>query len=127
MTGMGLLLSETVSTTSSDSVGSALSSWTHGLVIWTVDLGIVAIAAAMLMCIIRLIRGSHLADRVLAVDTLGIMLIGMVILLSMRLNTVMFFDSILVLSLLAFAGTVAMGQYIGRPHMRRGQENASGP
>ena len=35
-------------------------------------------------------------------------MIGIVILLSIRLQTLMFFDGILVLSLLAFAGTVAV-------------------
>ena len=99
------------------------SDWTDKLVMAGVDVGIVVIAFAMLLCIIRLVRGPHLADRALAVDTLGLMLIGMVILLSMRLKTLMFFDSILVLSLLAFAGTVAMAQYIARPHLRRRKAN----
>ena len=97
--------------------------WTDQLVIVGVDVGIVAITFAMLLCIVRLLRGPLLADRALAVDTLGLMLIGLVILLSMRLKTLMLFDSILVLSLLAFAGTVAMAQYIARPHLKQRKAN----
>ena len=95
------------------------STWSSRLVIGTVDVGMVVIAASMLMCIFRLIRGPHLADRALAVDTLGTMLIGFVILLTIRLHTLMFFDSVLVLSLLSFAGTVAIAQYIGHPHLKK--------
>ncbi|MAE67641.1 MAG: hypothetical protein CMJ18_25590 [Phycisphaeraceae bacterium] len=92
--------------------------WSGQLVAWTVHIGIIVIAIAMFLCILRLIIGPHLADRALAVDTLGVMLIGLVVLLTMQLKTLMFFDGILVLSLLGFAGTVAMAQYIGRPHRK---------
>ncbi len=93
--------------------------WSHPIVMGAVDVGIVVIAVSMLLCVVRLVRGPHLADRALAVDTLGIMLIGLVILLSLRVHTLMYFDSVLVLALLAFVGTVAMAQYIARPHLKR--------
>jgi len=54
------------------------------------------------------------------------MLIGLVILLSIRLQTVAVIDGVLVRSLLGFAGTVAMAQYIARPHLKPGEtDNAS--
>ena len=93
--------------------------WSHPIVMGAVDVGIVVIALSILLCVVRLVRGPHLADRALAVDTLGIMLIGLVILLSLRVHTLMYFDSVLVLALLAFVGTVAMAQYIARPHLKR--------
>ena len=71
------------------------------------------------MCIYRLLRGPHLADRALATDTLAVNLIGLVTLLTMRLKSPLFVDGILVLSLLGFAGTVAMARYIARPHVRK--------
>ncbi len=85
----------------------------------TVDIGIALIVLSMFLCILRLLISKHLADRALAVDTLGVELIGLVILLGMRFETGVFIDGILVLSLLSFAGTVAMAQYIGRPHFRK--------
>jgi len=92
--------------------------WHASLVIWVVNLGILAIVLGMFLCIYRLLLGPHLADRALAVDMLAIQLIGLVILATMRLGTLVYIDGILVLSLLSFAGTVAMAQYIGRPHLK---------
>lgn len=93
--------------------------WSTRLVSWVVAASIALITVGMLACIYRLVRGPHLADRALAVDTLAIQLIGLVLLLMIRWQTAWFIDGILVLSLLGFAGTVAMAQYIGRPHQRR--------
>lgn len=86
---------------------------------WTVDVGIVVIMLGMVLCLYRLVRGPHLADRAVAIDTLSVQLIGMVVLLSIRIDTQTYFDGILILALLGFAGTVAMAQYIARPHIRR--------
>ena len=61
----------------------------------------------------------------LAVDVVAIQLIGLVILLSMYFGSLVLFDGVLVLSLLGFAGTVAMAQYIGRPHLKRGTHSKS--
>ncbi len=93
--------------------------WHSQLVVVTAEVGIVLIIAGMLGGIYRLLRGPHVADRALAVDTIAIQLIGLVILLSIRQGTLVYFDGILVLSLLGFAGTVAIAQYIGRPHMTK--------
>lgn len=101
---------------SAESVDAALQAVVHA--------GFVIIFVGMLMCVYRLIRGPHLADRALAVDTLGIQLIGLVLLLSMHIGTLEFIDGVLILSLLSFAGTVAMAQYIARPHLREMQQRA---
>lgn len=95
------------------------SAATRAAVIWTIDLGLIVLAAGMLACVYRLLRGPHLADRAMAVDTLAIQVIGVVLLLGIRIGTLTFIDGILVLSLLGFAGSVAMAQYIARPHRNR--------
>lgn len=98
---------------------AAAETWHGTLVQWTEELTIVLIVVGMIMCVYRLLRGPHLADRALAVDVVAIQLIGLVILLTMTLGSLVLFDGILVLSLLGFAGTVAMAQYIGRPHTNK--------
>jgi len=99
------------------------------LVTFAVDAGIVIIVFGMLLCIYRLIRGPHLADRSIAADTFAIHLIGLVILYTIRTGATNFIDGILVLSLLSFAGTVAVAQYIARPRLlrRRGGQVGDGP
>jgi hypothetical protein len=62
---------------------------------------------------------AGLLDRALALDTIAIHLIGLVILLTIRFGSLVFFDGALILSLLGFAGTIAVAQYIGRMHLRR--------
>ncbi len=95
------------------------STWHARLVSVTVLFAIVVIIANMFICLYRLLRGPHLVDRALAVDVISVQLIGLVILLTIRYGTVWFTDGVMVLSLIGFAGTVAMAQYIARPHVTR--------
>lgn len=101
-------------------LAAAADSWHNTLLQWTGRMAIMMVVLGMFICIGRLLRGPHLADRALAVDVVAIQLIGLVILLTMYLGSLVMFDGVLVLSLLGFAGTVAMAQYIGRPHLKRG-------
>lgn len=85
---------------------------------------IVVIAISMIVCIHMLIYRRHLAERALAVDTFGTLLVGLVVLYSILPPAKpMFMDGILVLLLLSFAGSVAIAQYIGRPHAKRKKQN----
>jgi len=90
------------------------SDWSDQVIAWAITVGVITIVIGMLLCTWRVIRGPHMADRAVAADAMAIQLIGLVVLLSMRMKTVMYFDSMLLLSLLGFAGAVAMGQYIAR-------------
>src|SRR5690606_33964251 len=83
-----------------------------------VDIGIVAVVAGMLLCIARLLRGPHLSDRAVAVDTITLHLVGLVVLLTMRIGRLVFFDGVLALSLLGFVSSVAMGQFIIRRRLK---------
>jgi multisubunit Na+/H+ antiporter MnhF subunit len=88
-------------------------------VMWAIDAGIVVMVIGLLCCLWRLARGPHLVDRAIAVDTVGILLVGIVGLFTVKLQTLAFLDAVLVLSLLSFAGTVALAQYIARPYRNR--------
>ena len=100
---------------------AASQSWDQRLTTGVIDVGIVLIVVGILICVYRLIKGPHLADRAMAVDVISVQLIGLVVLFSLRLDNLILFDGILVLSLLGFAGTVAMGQYIVRRRLRGDQ------
>jgi multicomponent K+:H+ antiporter subunit F len=100
-------------------IAAEAGAWHHILVDRTVEVGIVAVAFGVLACLIRLFRGPHLADRAIALDTIATQVIGLVILLTLRIDSLILFDGALVLSLVGFAGTVAVAQYIVRPHRRR--------
>ena len=76
-------------------------------------LGVAVLSLGMLLCVWRMLRGPHLADRVLAGDTLAFHVVGLVIVLGMWLRTTVFFDAALVVAIIGFASTVAFAQYIG--------------
>ncbi len=79
---------------------------------WAVQAGIVVIIVGVILCLYRLLRGPHLADRVLAADALALHVVGLVILLSILLRTTVFFDAVLVIAILGFVSTVGFSQYI---------------
>ena len=84
----------------------------------SLDVTIAVLFAGLLLCLYRMVRGPHLADRALAADTIAIHLVGLILVLCLRSGTLVLLDGAIILSLLGFVGTVAVAQYIARPHLR---------
>lgn len=86
------------------------------------------IALAMLGCLYRVVKGPRMADRVLALDAMGINLIGMIAIVSILLRTHAYLELILLIGILSFLGTVAFSKYIERgvviDHEREPDANA---
>ena len=97
---------------------AATPAWHEVMVHRLLDGCVSLIVLGIFICGIRLVRGPHLADRALAVDTIAVHLVAVVVLLTMRLNLLLLIDGALVLSLLGFAGTVATAQFIVRRRAR---------
>ena len=81
---------------------------------WALDFAILAIAMAVALCMWRLVRGPEVTDRVLALDTLYVNAVALAILLGMRLSTVLLFEAALIIAMLGFVSTVALGRYLAR-------------
>ncbi len=79
----------------------------------SVQVGVGLLVLSILLCLWRMIRGPHLADRVLAGDTMAMLVAGLVIVLAIKLDSALFYDAAIVVSVLGFASTVAFAQYIG--------------
>ncbi len=73
-----------------------------------------AVGLAMLLCGWRLLRGPTLPDRVLALDTLYVNVVAFVVLLGLRQGTGLYFEAALLIALLGFVSTVALGRYLQR-------------
>ncbi len=67
---------------------------------------------SMLGLFYRVIKGPSVADRVIALDSIGISLISIVGLVSIILRTSNYLEVILLIGILAFIGTVAFSKYI---------------
>lgn len=78
-------------------------------VIW---ISVTFISLAMIGLIYRVIKGPTVADRVVALDAIGISLVSVVALVSVLLDTSAFLDIILLIGILAFIGTVAFSKYL---------------
>ncbi|MEX0652933.1 MAG: monovalent cation/H+ antiporter complex subunit F [Phycisphaeraceae bacterium] len=79
-----------------------------------VEIGIGVLVVGIVLCLYRILRGPHLADRVLANDALALHVVGLVIILAIYLRTTDFLDVALVVAIIGFAGTLAFAQYIAR-------------
>jgi multicomponent Na+:H+ antiporter subunit F len=72
------------------------------------------IALALLLVFARLARGPSLADRVIALDLMAVLAVGLIAMVTLESNQPVFLDAAIVLALVAFLGTVAFGRYLER-------------
>jgi multicomponent K+:H+ antiporter subunit F len=72
------------------------------------------VAAAVLLCAWRLVRGPSVPDRILALDTLYIDTIALLVLLGIYLDSPLYFEAALLIALMGFVGTVALCKYLLR-------------
>nr|WP_028608658.1 Na(+)/H(+) antiporter subunit F1 [Paenibacillus harenae] len=72
------------------------------------------LSLAVVGCMYRLLKGPSNADRIAALDTIGILLLSMIAVICMLLKTYAYVDIILVIGILTFIGTTAFARYIER-------------
>ncbi len=82
----------------------------HELVFYVAALWLSALVIA---CAVLVLRARSTTSRVLALDTLVLILVGLLVLWSDAEGVSYFLDAALVLSLLAFAGTLAVARFHG--------------
>jgi multicomponent K+:H+ antiporter subunit F len=81
---------------------------------FALNVGIVSVALAVVLCSWRLLRGPEIADRVLALDTLYMCVVALIILLDIRWDTELLFEAALLVAMLGFVSTVALARYLTR-------------
>lgn len=75
-------------------------------------IALVVTVIAMLLTLVQVLRGPHLADRVLSGDVMTFQVVGMVLLLGIYLGTTVVFDVALTVGIIGFASTLAFAQFI---------------
>ncbi len=63
-------------------------------------------------CLIRLIRGPSLLDRVAAADAIGVMMTAVLVLLGVVFERIIFLDIAIVYAMLLFADTIIIVKFI---------------
>ena len=70
------------------------------------------IGIGILLSAIRLIKGPSVMDRVISVDTINMMIVGLIAVLSILLKNGMYLDIAIVYGILAFLETIILGKYM---------------
>lgn len=81
-------------------------------VISTIALTGLAVAAAL--CVARLVRAGSLADRIIALDTILVLVVCGVAVQAARTGDGTYLDLVVVAALLGFVGTVTVARFIER-------------
>ena len=76
--------------------------------------GFAAVGAALLLDVYRIVRGPHLTDRVLGLDTLTYNAIALLMLAGLLFREESFFATSLVIAMLGFISTVGLSFYLLR-------------
>jgi len=76
--------------------------------------GFGAISISLLLCLYRVMVGPDLPDRIVALDTLYINGIAMLVLVGIRYNDSVYFESALLIAMMGFVSTVAWCKHVIR-------------
>ena len=77
-----------------------------------VQAALLVLVVLILPCTYRAWVGPTAPDRLQAIDAITTLLIGIIIVLAVLRNTVMFIDVAIALAAFAFIGTIALARYI---------------
>ncbi|MBS0512822.1 MAG: K+/H+ antiporter subunit F [Proteobacteria bacterium] len=87
---------------------------THAPLDYALAFGFAAFALALLMNLVRLLKGPTLMDRVLAADTMVINVIALIVLLGIHQATKAHFEAALLFAMFGFVATVAFCRFMLR-------------
>ena len=79
-----------------------------------VGIAFAGIAISGLLCILRLVRGPSLADRIVALDALLVVIVSGIAVDAARTRDGTYLDVLVVAALLGFVGTVNVARFIER-------------
>ncbi|MEW6720910.1 MAG: monovalent cation/H+ antiporter complex subunit F [Thermodesulfobacteriota bacterium] len=83
------------------------------LVLYACTLSLGMLSLALFLGLARLLRGPNIADRVVALDLLALLAVGVIVAYAILASQPILLRSAVILALLAFLGTVGFAYYIG--------------
>jgi multicomponent Na+:H+ antiporter subunit F len=67
--------------------------------------------AGMLLAFVRLIKGPDAADRIVAIDLISVLIVGLLAVMAIDADETSFLDVSIAYALVAFLGTVALARF----------------
>ena len=86
------------------------------------QLGLFILSVSMALTVYRMVKGPHLADRIVALDLLSVMVVALAALYALLSEQESVLDVAIAYALVAFLGTVAFARYLGRQALLRQQK-----
>jgi multicomponent Na+:H+ antiporter subunit F len=75
---------------------------------------LVTLGVALLIALIRLVKGPTLPDRIVAMDLFGVLVVGFIVVLAGSSRVRATLDAAIVIALIGFLGTIAYATYVER-------------
>lgn len=73
-----------------------------------------ALALAMCLCVLRMMRGPRAQDRILALDALYVCAMLQLLAFGVRTGSTLYFEAALIMGMLGFVATVALAKFLMR-------------
>ena len=87
---------------------------TMPILYWSVQVGFVMVMAGVVLAFVRLVLGPSLPDRVVALDTMTVLIVAFCGLFALQSGVAAFLDVAVVLALIGFLATVALARFVER-------------
>ena len=84
---------------------------------YALGIALLAVTISMILCLIRLVLGPSMVDRLLALDTLFLNGTCLVVILGVYWATTFMFEGALLVSMLGFVSTAALARYFTTGHV----------
>ena len=81
---------------------------------WALPLAMVILALAMVLALVRLLRGPNAQDRILALDCMYLNGMLLMLVLGIYYNSPHYFEAAMLIALLGFASSTAMAKFLLR-------------
>lgn len=79
-------------------------------------IALVTLGLALMIAVVRLVKGPTLPDRIVAMDLIGVLVVGLIVVLAASTGVRATLDAAIVIALIGFVGTVAYATYVERGH-----------
>lgn len=86
------------------------------MVEFSTQFALVTLGASLLVAVLRLVRGPTLPDRVVAMDLIGVLVVGLIVVLAASTGVRATLDAAIVIALIGFLATIAYATYIEKGH-----------
>ena len=80
------------------------------------NIALITLCMALLIAVARLVKGPTLPDRVVAMDLVGVLVVGLIVVLAASTRVTATLDAAIVIALIGFVGTIAYATYVERGH-----------